>query len=356
MRRTILVIFLTLGIFPISSGFSQELTDTAPTLGLVFTSFTPFNFKADDGSTVIIGEIENTKNFPVTGVKIWAGFYDDFSEQPLESTLGTTILEVIPPHTKSPYMIKSPSTNAAITSVSVNLLGFNSAIRKEQMLTREPGIMNADERVTFSGTISNNGAENTSNTKIYLAFYDAFDPPRIVFISSKLIEEEIVPDSIVNFEFDEERDSRAVGFTVFAESDNYLSNFADVPFSQQEPLTKLVTISDVSINDAEGNKLSDATVGSTINIQSKIWLKYAADQDVTEQHYVYFTQVKQTGEKAFVEFIGTHQGKFENAGTQFPNVEWAPEKRGLYFIETFVWDLDAIPLASKGPVIIVLVN
>jgi len=134
MKKTLLAIFLIFALFPISSSYSQEFTDKEPTLGIVLTSFSPFNYKNDDGKTVILGEVENTKNFPISGIKIWAGFYDNFSENPLETIIGTTILEVIPPFGKSPYMIISENPNSAITSVSVNLLGFNSSPEKKPQL------------------------------------------------------------------------------------------------------------------------------------------------------------------------------------------------------------------------------
>ena len=123
-----------------------------------------------------------------------------------------------------------------------------------------------------------------------------------------------------------------------------------------EALTKLVTINDISIKDDEGNKLSDVKAGNRINIQSKIWIQYSEDQETSEQPYRYYVQVKQSGEKAFVEFIGIYEGSFNTAGAKFPEVKWTPKNIGLYFVETFVWDTNAVPLASKGPIILILVT
>jgi len=39
-----------------------------------------------------------------------------------------------------------------------------------------------------------------------------------------------------------------------------------------------------------------------------------------------------------------------------PSVEWTPQNTGLYFVETFVWDPNAVPLASKGPIALILVT
>ena len=118
----------------------------------------------------------------------------------------------------------------------------------------------------------------------------------------------------------------------------------------------LVTINDISITDTEGNFLSDVFVDSTVNVQSTIWLQYSEDQEIPEQPYVYYVQIKQSGEQAFVEFIGKTENSFLSPAQHIPQVEWTPENKGLYFIETFVWDPAGVPLASKGPISLVLVK
>ena len=355
MKKTLFALFLIFSLFPISTSFSQ-LTDTGTTLGVVLTSFSPYTYKQEDGTTVILGEIENKLRFPVTGVKIWAGFYDDISEQPIESTVGTTILDVIPPFSKSPYMIKSSTPNSAITSVSINILGFNSAAPKQESLSIKVDSFNVGKQVTFSGSITNNGELTSDDTKVHLVFIDPFIPPRILGISSITIDEEIPAGSSANFDFNTKYDSRAVRVNVFAESNNYLANVLDLPISAPDILTKLVTINDISITDTEGNRLPDVPVDSTVNIQSRIWIQYSADQASPEQPYIYYTQIKQSGKLPFVEFIGKAEGTFETGGTKMPSVEWTPQNTGLYFVETFVWDPNAVPLASKGPIALILVT
>jgi len=355
MKKTLLALFLIFSLFPISTSFSQ-LTDTGTTLGVVLTSFSPYTYKQEDGTTVILGEIENKLRFPVTGVKIWAGFYDDRSEQPIESTVGTTILDVIPPFSKSPYMIKSSTPNSAITSVSINILGFNSAAPKQESLSIKEDSFNVGKQVTFSGSITNNGELTSDDTKVHLVFIDPFIPPRILGISSITIDEEIPAGSSANFDFNTKYDSRAVRVNVFAESNNYLANVLDLPISAPDILTKLVTINDISITDTEGNRLPDVPVDSTVNIQSRIWIQYSADQASPEQPYIYYIQIKQSGKLPFVEFIGKAEGTFETGGTKMPSVEWTPQNTGLYFVETFVWDPNAVPLASKGPIALILVT
>lgn len=355
MKNIILIVFFTFLLFPISSSFSQNI-DQPSQFGIVLTSFTPYNFKDNDGYTIIIGEVENLKNFPITQVKVWGGFYDDREEQPLESAIGTTVIDVIPPFGKSPYVIKSPNPNSAITSVSVNLLGFTSASPKNEQLVIDSKVTEIGENIKISGTITNKAAGEASQTKIHLAFFDAFKPPRILGIATIELEKALGDNSSTNFEFYERFDSRSLGYKVFAESASYYSNIQNVGISQSKALTKLVTIHDISVEDDEGNKLSDVTVGNRINISSKIVIEFSADQETSEQPYRYYVQIKQSGEKAFVEFIGIHEGSFSSAEALFPSVKWTPSKTGLYFVETFVWDTNAVPLASKGPIILILVT
>lgn len=354
MKKIILSLLLVLILFPISSSFSQP-TDTKPTLGIILTSFSPNYFKDNDGHTIILGEIENTKGFPITGVKIWAGFYDDINKQPLESAIGGTVLDVIPPFSKSPYVIRSTSPNAAITSVSVNLLGFNSAAPKDESLTLNSEVSSTADTIKISGSITNDGSVSSSETKIHLFFVDVFQPPRILSLSTIELEEAIEPGSTIDFEFDEDYDTRSVSYTLFAESANYNSNVASVDIIPPQAFTKIIIINDISINDSDGNKLTSASQGTTINIESNVSIQYSSDQDTFEQPFVYYAQVKQS-EKGFVEFIGKFEVTFQFTGTQSPLVEWTPQNKGLYFIETFVWDPNAVPLASKGPIMLVLVT
>ena len=362
--KKVIVLFLIFSLIPISTSYSQEFVDKEPTLGIVLTSFTPFNYKAEDGSTIILGEIENTKNFPVSGIKIWAGFYDDISKNPLESTIGTSILEVIPPFGKSPYMIKSPSSNSAITSVSVNLLGFNSSPEKKSELSLVLDTLEIVDNLSLSGKLTNNGDLNATDTKIHLISYDVFVPPRVLAIATIDLENELETGATYDFEFAAPHDSRASSFKIVAESINYSTGLMDVSDTTIDVLTKLVSISDIGIIDSEGNRMSDVTTGTPVNIQSTVWIQYSSEQNSPAQPYVYWVQIKKSQvdkdddgkTKSFVHFIGKAEGIFANSGQQIPSVEWTPENEGLYFVETFVWDPASLPLASKGPISLILVN
>ena len=361
MKKALLVLFLGFALIPFSSSYSQEFTDKEPTLGIALTSFSPFNYKNDEGKTVILGEVENTKNFPVSGIKIWAGFYDNINPNPLETTIGTTIIEVIPPFGKAPYMIISDTSNSAITSVSVNLLGFNSSPEKKQQLILDLNTLEMSEKLSLSGTITNNGDLNSTNTKIQLISYDSFEPPRVLGISSVDLENDIMPGESDNFQFDVLRDSRASIFKIVGESQDYSTGIFEISDTSLQILNKLVTISDITVTDIDGNRLSDISVGTSVNIQSNLDFQELSLEDSGIQEYVYWIQIKKSVEiqgetKSFVEFIGKAQGTIDLETVAIPSVGWIPENDGLYFVETFVWDPNYYPLASKGPLSLILVN
>jgi len=362
MKKPLLAFFLIFALIPISSSYSQEFTDKEPTLGIVLTSFSPFNYKDDDGKTVILGEVENTKNFPISGIKIWAGFYDNFSENPLETIIGTTILEVIPPLGKSPYMIISDTPNSAITSVSVNLLGFNSSPEKKSQLKLQLDTLEIGEKLSLSGTITNNGELNSTDTKIQLISYDAFNPPRVLGIATINLENDIAPGDSENFEFDVKRDSRAADFKIVAESKDYVTDLLAISDTSLEVLNKLVTINDITVTDSDGNRLPFFSVSSTINIQSELNFQNLSIEESEIQSYVYWIQIKKSIEndegvtKTFVEFIGSAEGSIESEDIEIPSVGWIPQNEGVYFVETFVWDPKNIPLASKGPISLILIK
>ena len=97
MKATILTVLLVLSIFAPVLGWAQY---TQPSDTMTVKVLSPYSYKAEDGSTVVIGEVENKNNFPVTAVKLGVSFYDDKGKI-IEYKTGTTLLKVVPPG-KSP--------------------------------------------------------------------------------------------------------------------------------------------------------------------------------------------------------------------------------------------------------------
>ena len=354
MQKSVFAIFLILLLVPMSQSYSAEKSDTLPTLSVSLASNT-FVYQDSEGYTVVVGTVENNDSLSsVTNVLLEVKFFDDFDPNPLEITQGYTTLEVIPTNGKSPYAIRSQTPNPNITHASVFLLGFDSSQDKQKGLSVYSSDVFLDTSLRFSGVLQNEGAPN-ADTNVYLAFYDGFEPPRILGVSTIEIGF-MEPNSEVSFEINEEINPRSVGFLLFAESNIFNSNFVDVKIPTPQLMTKLVSISNVSIQDNNGNTLSEIKVGSTINIVSETLVEFSDKQIPAETPYTYYVQVKEAGEAPYVEFVGKSDGRFIGNGAQSQSIDWIPEKKGLFFIETFVWDRNNVPLSEQGPFVLILVD
>jgi len=356
--KVIVCAFLILLLIPFNQGFSQ-VTDNAPTLNVSLSNQSPFVYQDSEGYTVVVGLVENNNSLtPISNVKIQVTFYDDTDPTPLEVVQGSTTLEVIAPNGKSTYSIRSQSPNPTISEASVSLLGFDSSVEKQKGLTVYSTDVFLDTSFRFSGVLQNGGAPS-SNTNVYLAFYDGFEPPRILSVSTiELGNVDLNTD--VSFELDEVIDSKSVGFFLFAESSVFVSDLVDIQIPVSQIPDKLITISGVSVEDSNGKKLSELKVGSTVFIKSETWIQFARDQESDETAYTYYVQIKKSPETRYnsptVEFIGKFDGRFIGTGQETQTIDWIPEQSGLFFIETFVWDRNNIPLAEQGPFVLVLVN
>ena len=217
MMKVVLCTFLIVLLVPFSQGFSQEYSDNAPTLNVSLSNESPFVYQDSEGYTVVVGLIDNNNPLtPISNVQIQVSFYDDLDPTPLEVVQGTSTLEVIPANGKSTYSIRSQSSNPSISEASVSLLGFDSSVKKQKGLTVYSTDVFLDTSFRFSGVLQNGGAPS-ANTNVYLAFYDGFEPPRILSVSTIELGN-VSLNTDVSFELDEEINSRAVGFFLFAES------------------------------------------------------------------------------------------------------------------------------------------
>ena len=343
-------------LFPVLPGFSAEFVDTNPTLTVMLDNNSPYVSRDSDGYVMVVGQVINNSNLEfVTNVQIRVDFYDETSTTPLESNNGSTMLEVIPPMGSSPYMIKSKSTSAAITQVSVDLVGFDhSSPKLNQLTVQSNNVLYADGMLFFSGILKNVEAP-IHDTNVYVALYDNFDPPRIIGIHA-IPFGTVLPNETISFDFNKSINPRAAGFYLFSESDVFYSDIVDTKLQESITMTKLVTIKSVTITDNIGNQTSDITVGSVINIRGDSWIRFSADQPSNETQYTYYVQVKQLGQTPYVEFIGKYDGRHAGANTQSPSVDWIPTNKGAFFIETFIWDRSNVPIANPGPIVLINVT
>jgi len=351
MKAVVFAILLVLCIFPPDISWGQY---TKPDDTLTVRVLTPYSYKSEDGSTVVLGEVQNNNSFPITGVKVGVSFFDQTGKV-IDYKTGLTLLKVIPAGGKAPFSISSKQ-DTSITDISIGLTGFNSSPVRQQALVITPGTLEISDQLVLSGTINNKGTVLTSGTTIYLLSYDTFG--RVVGIATVLPEpDDIGVGKTSVFTISSTPNSITKSYKLIAESDNYQSSLTDIKDVKTSisSLSKLVTINDVSITDLLGNKSSTIPVGSPVKINSEIWVKYASEQ--SEQPFVCYVQIKQVGTEKFpqngtdavpVEFIGTAQGTFHGMEKQEISINWIPENQGAFFAEVYVWDPNFEALAEPS--------
>ena len=254
------------------------------------------------------------------------------------------MLKVIPGNGKAPFSISSPKSDPAIVNVQTKIAGFTSSASRLQVLKIVPGHLQIASQLSVSGTIKNTGTMISSGTKIYLISYDAFQ--RVVSVSNAK-STDLGPGTTSSFSITDTPNSHAKSYKLVAESDNYQSTITDVT---DITATLPVIISGTLVTDPQGNKYSTIPVGAPVKITSE--LRNLGSQRT--QAYVYYVQVKNFAGQ--VEFIGNSSGVFLGQSDN-ATVTWNPTTDGPYFIETYVWNSDNIPLAPSGPIInVVLVK
>ena len=291
MKKLVFGFVFVLILFPVSQSFSQEYTDTKPTLTVSTNSNTNYFYQDSEGHTVVIGVIENNDPLSfVTNVKVQAYFYDEFNPDPLEVKEGSTILDVIPPSSTSPFLIRSENPNSTIVDVFTKISTFETSNIMDDSLK-----ITIDDISIASGTKSNdsdyvfsfsgflrNGNSQTSETSVYLAFYDVFD--RIIQIS-KINVGALDIDELTSIKLTEEINSSSVGFVLFSESDKFYSDTVnlELPPPQFNPnLPPICNSSEVNIGgnctsyDISGGHITSATVNTDDN---SVIINIHADDD-----------------------------------------------------------------------------
>jgi hypothetical protein len=340
MRRLILSSMMIVTLFTMNFVWAENLPNTSSIQVEILSSY---SYKASDGTTIVLGEVQNKMDSPVDAVTIGITFMDDNSNQ-IEYKTGTTLLQVVPPGGKVPFSISSTHADPTITQIQVKLAGFRSSSERQQVLAISPGDLQVSDKLAISGTIINNGALKSNNTKLYLISYDPFQ--RVVGIGiSNPINIDTKQDS--EFSITSDSSSRAQSYAIIAESDNYQSKLIPVTGAK---VTLPIIVSNTMTTDPNGTFYSTIPVNATVKISSNA--KYLLN---STQPFIYYVQVKQFSGKT--EFIGKYEGVFLGAEDKNVSINWIPHLSGSYFIETYVWNFDNVPLSSAVPSInIVLVK
>ena len=349
LNNVMLLFLLTIISFPVLHGFGQIQTDTGEGVFLVNTY--PYSFKDENGFTVVLGEIFNNHNFPITDIKILVNFYGDVSDEPIDSVTGSTILSSVREQENSPFLLKSSFPNSSISRVSVTILGFDSSSNKPTSLLIQTNSLEISDSLDFSGQITNTGNDDATNIKIHLVSNDIFAPPRIVNISSITLDDPLSPGESQVFSINGILNSKSVAHYVIAESDNYLSETEIIDDNKITSLNKIISINQVT---AINIKQDESIVYSPIRIGGQILMQEFTPIPL-EESYTFYVQIKDA-ESGLVEFISSHSSVLYENLPENPSIIWLPEKEGLFFIETYLLNKNNVVLSSPGEILLIHVS
>ena len=99
MRRLILSSMMIVTLFTMNFVWAENLP---PTSSIQVEILSSYSYKASDGTTIVLGEVQNKMDSPVNAVTIGVTFMDDNSHS-IEYKTGTTLLQVVPPGGKVPF-------------------------------------------------------------------------------------------------------------------------------------------------------------------------------------------------------------------------------------------------------------
>ncbi len=347
---------------------SAQVYDGPPTITVAIETGSQYVFRDDQGYAVLTGMIGNTNQLgAVSELRIRVNFYDDIQSAPLDVVYGDVLAESIPPESSAPFLIRSSEPDTRITQASARIMSFDNAPIKSSELSIEVNGLSSTtvdddtNLVWISGTLQN-GPAPSSNVTLHLAFYDAFEPPRILDVRTVHVGD-IAQDSEAAFEFKDEIDAKARGVMLFAESNVFSAPMVNeklpspIRLEPLQHLTMLSRIMDVTVTSQYDDRLSTLTPGEVVKITGTVTVEFADGREEHETPYTFLAQVRGSSEATPVEFIGQYEGMFvDDDDAQRKTINWTPEKSGLYIVETFMWNKNNVPLSQPGPVVLVLVE
>ena len=349
LSNVILLFLITLTSFPVLQGFGQIQTDTGE--GVFFVNTHPYSFKDNNGYTVVLGEIFNNHNYSIHDVKILASFYDEISDNPVDSVVGYTILNSINPNGHSPFMLKSSMPDSSISRVGVTILGVDSSPEKPHSLLIKINSLEITDSLSLSGQITNNGDEDITNIKIHLVSTDIFEPPRILNITSIDLENTLGQGNSQIFSINGFFNPKSANHYVLAESENYLSEKTSIDDQKIISNNKIFSINEITLTNI---KQDNSVVFSPIQIEAQILMQEFTQLSLKES-YVFYVQIK-NAEYGLVEFIDSSESTILENSPKISSILWIPENEGLFFIETYLWSTDNVVLSAPGKILLVHVD
>jgi len=180
---------------------------------------------------------------------------------------------------------------------------------------------------------------------------DIFVPPRIVNISSITLDNSLSPGESQIFSISGILNSKSVEHYVIAESDNYQSQVETIDDQKIISQNQIITINEVT---ALNIKQDNSIIFSPVRIQAQILMQEFSPLSV-EESSIFYVQVKDA-ESGLVEFVSSSNVVLSENSPEDTSIIWIPEKDGLFFIESYLWDNDNVVLSAPGEILLIHVN
>ncbi|MFQ5940099.1 MAG: FxLYD domain-containing protein [Nitrososphaerales archaeon] len=316
-----------------------------------------FNYSTyidSSGAPVVVGEVINDGKESVKSVEVKASFIDP-SGKILDSGSALTLIDLIPPGHRAPFMIVGATEYSfSVNSYELQVVNFafgQSKPAKLEIISASDFTDGINE-VRISGEIKNTGDKTTSMSKVYATFYD--DSNRVLgFASVNTEPESIAPNAKASFKLNvHERIPSITSYTLYADSEQ----FSTAPFGLQSVVNPAdignkVSVSRLALVDQQGQGIGKFAPNE------RAWIKSVLKSESSmEQDFTYIVQIKdKDGFSVELKWIN---GVLEPHMSLTQSISWTPDDEGIYFAEIFVWHgmENPIPLSTSIKTIILFVK
>lgn len=350
MVRPVAMLVVLVLVVPMAA--AGQTYDTPATLVVSFSHPT-YMYVDPDGYAIVTGIIQNeSKQSYMGNVQVLARFYDNSGMEPLYVSMATALLDAIPPESSSPFVIKSAEPDPRISWATASILLFDATDPKIDGIDLEVSASRGADGAEVAITASDISWSPHTNVRVHIAYHDAFDPPRILKVTSHEMPD-IGIGGTASITVTDELPQNVRGFIVFAESDTSGSVMASEtlpPPTEYQYLGPAAYIREAWISDADGERTVELERGQNITINASI--EYQGD-DYMDGSYWMYLQIKRLGDPVVVsvERIEVTPGE----DVMVP-LAWSPSEEGQYFMEMFLWGDLNIPVAEPGPLVLFLVR
>lgn len=340
-RRGWLLLVILLTSIPSYNSYAQEQPQANVKV------LKTFGYLDTDQRFVVFGEIVN-QDGPVQFVEVIVQFLDQ-ELKPLTTLSGSTGIERLNAGQTTPFTAVLSDTQLAplVRSFTVSIGNFNPAQEKPSKLdVIFHKVETANDTVTVTGRVANDGNALSENTKVMIVLYNAVGEP-VRYVSTFTDPRNIQPSGsgIFSVKIDVKKVSEVIGYAISSESSAY-SESKRIVKMELFTLTRLqetVKLTDLNVLN-QNNQLTTSVVTG----QPGLFTISVTNNVMERQQYMYILQIKDQDNYMVslswvIDFLDVRE-------SSTATIAWVPIDRGTYRAEAFVWKNleEAVPLSFSS--------